>query len=588
VHHLPALVAARARWDPDAVVLVAYDRAGQVAETMTAAELDRACRAQAAVLTRVVGVGARVLVPAMPGLRFHVGFLACLYAGCVAVPVPAIRGAAVRRARAAGAARRLGRLLGVCADCRPSAVFVPGEQMTAIGALLADAELAGLIPLPAEPPEAGADAELQAPAPTVPADRLAFLQYTSGSTSAPRGVLITHGAMMANQALIRDQLGIRPDTVVVSWLPMYHDMGLCAGLLQPIVAGASVRVMEPETFLLRPQRWLEALSGCADAVTAAPDFAYALTAARVSEESARGLDLRGWRVALCGAEPVQPATLRRFAKAFAVSGFPPAALTPAYGLAEATLFVSGAAADASPTVRSFRRSALAAGRVEPGLPGDATELVSVGVPNEHAAVVVVDPVSGRQAPDGTVGELWVSGPSNGSGYWGRPDESAATFAATLPADGGDTVPGDDARAWLRTGDLGFLDREELFIAGRAKEMIIIRGVNYFPQDFERLAQSADPLLAGSLAAAFPDPVVADRVRVVVESDRSVDDARLAAAARAALTAITDELPVQTEVTMIGALQIPRTTSGKVRRGECADRLRAGDLTIRVSSSDVVG
>ena len=578
---LPGHLTELARVDPDKLLLTAYDRAGEVVQTLTTAQLDAGCRTLAATLLQVAAPGDRVLVPAMPGLRFHLSFLACLYAGCVPVPVPAIRGAGVQRSKP-GATRRLGRLLTVCADCRPVAAFAPAAQLAALGSMAADtAEMASVVFLAADPdPDTGAEPvgapSIPEPAEFVPADRLAFLQYTSGSTSAPRGVMISHGAMLANQQLIREQLDIRSTTTVVSWLPLYHDMGLSAGLLQPLYAGASVRLMEPETFLLRPERWLAALSGVADAVTAAPDFAYAMAANRLPPQIRETLDLRGWRVALCGAEPVRASTMRDFAAAFAVSGFDPAALTPAYGLAESTLYVCGAAAAAPPVVRRYDRGALGRGSVRPADGPDAVDLVAVGAPADQVAVAIVHPETGLPVGPGAVGEVWVSSASNGSGYWGLPAESAATFQAT--------VPGQPDRWWLRTGDLGFLDGGELVVAGRLKELIIIRGVNYFPHDFERLAQAAHPLLTSGLAAAFTDPTHPDRVLVVIESDRSAGPDDLSQAAAAALRGITDELPVQTEVIMIGAIQIPRTTSGKVRRRDCARRFAAGELTVLATSS----
>ena len=574
VRSLPAIAAEAALRSPDRVVLTALDRAGQVAQSLTAGQVHQRSRALAASLARVAAPGDRVLVPAMPGLQFHLSFLACLSAGCVAVPVPAIRPGGLRRLQP-GPTRRLGRLLTVCADCGPTAAFVPAEHVDALAELAAQsAELAAIRFLAAEPTD-GCD-ELGPPTDRVDPQALAFLQYTSGSTSDPRGVMVSHCAMLANQRLIRDELDVRPDTVVVSWLPLYHDMGLCAGLLQPLFAGARAFLMEPETFLLRPERWLAALSGHADAVTAAPDFAYAMAVKRVLPELRSELDLRGWRVALCGAEPVKSTTLSAFSAAFGGSGFPASALTPAYGLAEATLYVCGADAAAPPVVRRYDRTDLGRGLATRTDAGDAVELVSVGRPAPEVEIVVVDPETGRALPPGRTGEIWLRSPSNGIGYWGQPEISAGTFGAA--------VSGRGAPDWLRTGDLGFVDGEDLFVAGRLKELIIIRGVNYYPDDFERLAQEAHPLLATGLAAAFSDQRHPDRVVIVIEGDRTAKRQDLADAALAAVGSVTQELPVQTEVIMVGAIQIPRTTSGKVRRRDCARSLFAGELTVLASSA----
>lgn len=585
IRSFPAIVVALATADPDRVVFTALDRAGEVTERLTAGQLDRDCRVLAGRLRQVAAAGDRVLVPAMPGLRFHVAFLACLYAGVVAVPVPAIRTGGMRQ-HPDRRARRFGRLLAVSADCRPVAAIVPGDQVDDLGELAAGLlQMASIRFLAVETPTHGKDSGGGVePAELVNPSTLAFLQYTSGSTSVPRGVLVSHGAMLANQRLIQRQLDVRPETVVVSWLPTYHDMGLCAGLLQPLFAGAATVLMEPETFLLRPERWLIALSGLADVVTAAPDFAYNLAAARVSAELRSTLDLSGWRVALSGAEPVRAATLRSFAAAFAGCGFRATAATPAYGLAESTLYVCGAAPSAVPTVRRYNRQGLGAGLAVRSDGPDTLELVAVGTPDPEVAVVIADPETTAVLPEGRVGEIWVRSASNGDGYWDAALPSAATFGAELAAPTGQPDadhPGPGR--WLRTGDLGFFDDGELLIAGRLKELIIIRGVNYFPHDFERLAQPAHPLLAVGQSAAFTDPARPDRVIVVIETDRGAPPDELAAAAAAGVLAVTDELPVQTEVVLVAAAQIPRTTSGKVRRLDCSRMLADGTLRVMTSS-----
>jgi len=574
---LPTILQDEALMTPDRIVLTALDRDGGVAETSTAAQLDRDARRLATALRSVAEEGDRVLVPAMPGLGFHRGFLACLYAGLVAVPVPPIRVGGLQQRDLRGT-RRLGRLLAICADATPVAAVVPSGQLESLrevlGAVAADhPEVAGLH-LQGADPEADADLGSHDTLPglgRVDPASTAFLQYTSGSTAAPRGVVITHAAMLANQRAISERYALGRTTTIVSWLPLYHDMGLCAGLLQPLYAGGAAVVMEPETFLVRPQRWLEALSHREDAVTAAPDFAYQLAVARLTPEVRAGLDLRGWRMALCGAEPVRPTTVRLFTEALAGCGLRATALTPAYGLAESTLFVSGGDVDEPAFVERYDREALGRGVARRTSDPHGVQLVGAGRGDSSIRVTVVDPVSATPCADGRVGELWVRSESNGTGYWGRPEDSREVFEAELR-----DAPGEH---WLRTGDLGFREGGELVVTGRLKDLIIIRGVNYYPQDFERLVQSAHPALGTGLAAAFVDEANPERVRVAVEADRRMPAEVLAEAAADAVRAVTTELPVQVEVLVVDRGQVPRTTSGKVRRKECA--MRVGQRQVEV-------
>ncbi len=570
-----AILAEAARRTPGRTVLTALDRDGEVAETRTAAELDRDARSLATALLEVAEPGDRVLVPAMPALGFHKGFLACLYAGLVAVPVPPIRTGGLRGRDPRGA-RRLGRLTAICTDARPVAAVVPGTSLDALAEVLGAAAeehpaLAVLHLLDADPAPGAAGRDdlpgLGEVDPALPA----FLQYTSGSTSVPRGVVITHRAMLANQRAISERYAIGPASTCVSWLPMYHDMGLCSGLLQPLYSGGDGVVMEPETFLVRPERWLEAISGLRDAIAAAPDFGYQLAVARLTPEAAAGLDLSGWRMALCGAEPVQALTVDLVREALGRCGLPPTSFTPAYGLAESTLYVSGNDVDAPAFVARYDREELGRGWARRAGDEGGVALVGAGRPHPSTEVVAVDPATTARLPGRQVGELWVRAESNGDGYWGRPAESRETFAAALR--------GEPGGRWLRTGDLGFLDDGELVVTGRLKDLVIIRGVNYYPQDFERLVLDAHPALGWGLAAAFADAGDPDRVRVVVEADRRTPAAELAEAAAAAVRAVTTELPVQVEVLVVDRGAVPRTTSGKVRRKECAVRLAEGDVAV---------
>ena len=575
-HHLtsslPGILHTEALRDPERTVLTALDRDGKPVATLTAGEFDLGARSLASDLLSVAAPGDRVLLPAMPGLRFQIAFLACLYARLVAVPVPPIRMAAAPRGGARSS--RFSRLLGICQDVEPAVAVVPGGQVEELAADWAGCETLGELRLLDAEPRNEADPVL-APEP-VAYDELAFLQYTSGSTAAPRGVMITHGAMFANQAMLYEHMGVTQSTTAVSWLPLYHDMGLCLGLLQPVYARCAAVIFEPETFIVRPELWLQVISGLADPVSAAPNSAYEWCAKRVREEAKADLDLSRWRVSVNGAEPVRADTLRAFQAAFAGCALSERVITPAYGLAEATLFVTAGSGLTSPVVCQYDRQALGRGRAVPaaGVPGAAgsVEMVGCGRPGPGIRVAVVDPETRRAFPARVVGEIWVRSPSNGSGYWRRPEESGEVFGAMLA----DVPDGQDER-WLRTGDLGFLDNGELFISGRRKDLIVIHGVNYYPQDFEQLVQQAHPLLDGELAAACAAEDE-ERVTVVVEiASRCAMTAP--EAAYAAVRAVTAELPVTTDVVVIPRGQLPRTTSGKARRRECAMRLWDGQLSV---------
>lgn len=573
VPSLAGIVHRRARSAPDRLALTALDRHGELVDRLTEAELDTWARSLAAILRATVEPGDRVLVPAMPGLRFHAAFLACLYANVIAVPVPAIRAAGLARTGRAGPARRLGRLAAICADADPQAAIVPADGLASIAETAAEVPaLAGVRWLAAEvDPDRPVAAELAVPD-RVGRDTVAFLQYTSGSTSAPRGVMITSGALLANQRIIGEKMSVRPDTCVVSWLPVYHDMGLCSGLLQPLYSGVPAVVMEPETFLARPDVWLRTISGRPDVISAGPDFAYALAAARVGSDVRHTLDLRGWRVAVSGAEPVRAQTIETFMAAFGPCGLSDRAFYPAYGLAESTLFVSGGASDEPPVIRNFSRTQLGHGVAAPAVPGtpDCHRLVGCGNDFGDVSVVVVDPQTHTPCPDGRCGEIWVDSASNGIGYWGHPTASTQMFGATLA--------GAAAGQYLRTGDLGFLDAGELFIAGRSKDVVIIRGVNYYPQDIELVVNQAHPLLAGGVSAAFA--VAADgaaQLTVVAEVIEHSAGPECDAVAAAVVRAIATEFPLQAHVALVGRGRIPRTTSGKVRRARCAELLAAGEL-----------
>ncbi len=407
-----------------------------------------------------------------------------------------------------------------------------------------------------------------APMPPAP-DSIAYLQYTSGSTGDPRGVMITHANVVANARQACAAYGVRQDSVSVSWLPLFHDMGLVLSIAAPLTSGMRAVLMDPMAFLEKPERWLQALSANPGAITAAPSFAYGYCAARVSDWEKARLRLDTVLALIDGSEPVQAGVIERFYAAFAECGLKPDAYSPSFGLAEATVFVS---AGRGGLIRRLDRAELAAGHaVEvPANHPDAIRLVSCGQ-SIGQRVFVVDPDTGIPRPSGVVGEIWVAGPNVGQGYWGRPDESRRTF--------GNTVPGYEG-SWLATGDLGVWCDGELFVTGRIKDLIVVDGRNHYPQDVERTAESAHGAIRPRNVVAF-SVAGSDGESAVVLAERAkavngVDPDEVAAAVRAAVSRA-HGLALR-EVRLVEPEALPRTTSGKISRSACRTRYLADILT----------
>jgi len=492
-----------------------------------------------------------------------VGFFGCLDAGLIAVPVAPPR-----------PNQSLAALEGIAVDSGAEAALTTGHFLDVLGPRIdARSPLAGLAWITSDGPSLPDGGR---PARDIGPGSLAYLQYTSGSTSEPRGVMIGHDNLMANLREIRERSDTPKRGTIVGWLPLFHDMGLVTLALGSIYLGGRLVLMSPLHFLQKPVRWLRAIAEYRAATSGAPNFAYDVCARSARPEEVAGLDLGCWTGAFCSAEPVRAETLDRFAGELAPSGFRREAFYPCYGLAEATVFVTGVDRLASPSVRRFDPEALQAGRVVAAPDDDprGRRLVGCGRPGEKTRVVVVDPQSRRACPADRVGEIWVAGPGVGRGYWGQPEATASTFAGR--------VEGRDDGLYLRTGDLGFLDRGELFVAGRLKELLLIRGVNYYPQDVERAAAAANPVLFPDGGAAFGIEVGGEeRLVIVHEVQRSargkLDLPRLVGDVREAVLA---EHGVRVHgLILIRPASLPRTTSGKTRRGACRDRLRAGTLAV---------
>ncbi|MFK0173627.1 fatty acyl-AMP ligase [Streptomyces sp. NPDC090306] len=553
-------IQARAAGTPDreALILLTEQEGGLRPDTVTYGGLDHAARGLAAALARHVRPGDRVLIANRSRGLFVTGFLACLYMGAIAVPV----------APPGGRGHHDDRIAGIVRETAAACVLTSVAEAADVSRLLARTGHGDVVCLPADGPVATAAPNDAVPfVPYVPApDTVAYLQYTSGSTRDPRGVIVTHRGLLANQRAIRRALGTREGARLGGWLPLHHDMGLVGQLLHALWLGGTAVLMSPAAFVKRPANWLETVSRYRLTVSAAPDFAYEMCLNRVNDSQLAGLDLSGWETAVDGGEPVDATTLAAFAERFAPAGLRPEALTPCYGLAEATLLVSGARDTEGPTTRAVDAAALESGLlVEPF--GAARELAHCGPP-ASADVRIVDPDTREEVPDGRIGEIWVRGESVGPGYWARPAETAAAFGCRISGGGG---------GYLRTGDLGaFLDGL-LHVTGRLKDMIVIAGRNLYPQDLERTVQQVSGLFGA--ATAFAVPGARERIVVIQElrtgSRYDIDLAGLAAAVQ---QRITEEYEVRAAgVVLVRPGTVRRTTSGKVERAAMRRLFLRGEL-----------
>jgi len=527
---------------------------------LTYGNLDHDARGIAATLIDSGARGARVLLLYPPGLDFIRAFFGCLYANAVAVPcLPPVSKRQVERltavARDAGAAFRM--------SCGSTSKLVDGSKLENLRLINALSQAVN-----------SAAAETWRHAAPDPAD-VAFLQYTSGSTRDPRGVMVSHANLMANSCAIRDAFGVDAESVIVSWLPPYHDMGLIGGIIQPIFAGAECILMAPSAFLQRPFRWLKAISDYKADISGGPNFAYDVCADRISEAEKATLDLNCWRAAFTGSEPVLADTLDRFAVAFSSCGFKRTAFLPCYGLAESTLMVTGAALGQRPKEITVDAESLEIGRVAAAQSETrrTRQLVSCGQAVKNHTIAIVDPNVPKVADDARIGEVWVAGPSVATGYWSRPEESAERFGAQLP--------GHPARPFLRTGDLGCVIEGELYITGRSQDLIILRGRNHYAEDIAETVRSSHPLLRSGQGTAFQvRRGERDHLAVVHETTTASSQNAYSEALRAIVAAVGARHAVMPSlVQLVRRGSVPRTTSGKVRRAACKDAALAGRLPV---------
>lgn len=565
----------------DSELTTFLDEGGAPEGTLTFAGLDRAARNIAAHLAEKGLANKNLMLLYTPGLDYIKAFFGCLYAGSVPVPAYPPMGA-----------RDIDRLKRIVLDCDAAAILSSSMLRPMIEAWISNPSNG--ITIPCVPTDAAADIEAAGyVAADLDPDAIAFLQYTSGSTGHPKGVMVSHRNLLENFQQIVWTFAHTSDIDTVAqhyktviWLPPFHDMGLIGGVLTPVYAGARVTLMSPLTFLKNPFVWLKAITDGGAKVSGGPNFSYQYCARKVTDEQLAQLDLSTWQVAFNGAEAIQVDALNAFSERFAPAGFDRRAFLPCYGLAEATLFVAGSPAGRGPLVRDAALTGLARGEfvaLESGAPEETTALVSSGVIAEGADVRIVDPGSHEECADGKVGEIWVNSPSVAQGYWNKPSFSDSVFRATIKGRG-DTP-------YMRTGDLGFMFEQELFVTGRIKEMIIVAGRNHYPQDIEFSLQSCNPVFRKGCGAAF---AVADhgKEQLVVMQELSntqlqpSDYQQLALQAARAIGFRHGISP--RALVFIAPGNLPKTSSGKIQRTEARKIYEAGNITTLYTWDNVAG
>ena len=544
---------AQARRQPDKTAFIYLEHGEDQAERLTFAELHERAHGVASQLRTFARSGDRVLLLYPTGLNFVAAFLGCLCAGVLAVPAYP-----PRRSQSGSGLRFDARLEAIIRDCEPVAAL-------ADSAFLRNRETdeengANIFGVPVLAMDRRAQPSAITPTlPDIDFETSAFLQYTSGSTGSPKGVVVSHGNILSNAEQAATHATADESTVFVNWLPLFHDMGLLGTVLTPIYVGGLSVLMEPGAFIQKPVRWLDAITRYRGTVSVAPNSAYDLCARKVSEEEKAHLDLSTWGVAMNGSEPVLPSTIESFTRAFASCEFRAEAMRPVYGMAEATLFIAGRPADTLPVVKHFDSEGLSLGLGQERSGAGSLGLVSCGGAWGGHRLQIVNTETSSPCNPGEIGEIWFAGPSVAKGYWQRQEESEQTFRAR--------IAGDDT-AWLRTGDLGFFDGKHLFINGRLKDLIIVAGRNLYPQDLEHTAEASEPELAPNASVAFSVEVDGEERIVLVCEVRRKALRKLDAAAAAGK--IRSALSEQHEASLYAVIfvkpaSIPRTSSGKVQR-----------------------
>ena len=558
------LLQERASQDGERTAYQFLHRGEQVVAKFTYQELELQARAIASQLQALKATGERALLLYPPGIEFISAFFGCLYAGVIAVPAyPPRRN------------QKMVRLQAIVKDAEAMVVLTTASIRSKVSSRLADnPDLKALHWLATD--EVATEWAHSWQQPHLQGETLAFLQYTSGSTGTPKGVMLNHRNLLHNERMVKKAFGHSEQTIFVGWLPLFHDMGLIGNMLQPLYLGCPCILMSPADFLQKPVRWLQAISRYKATTSGGPNFAYALCANKITPEQKADLDLSSWDVAFNGAEPVRAETLEEFATAFESCGFRKAAFYPCYGMAETTLFVTGGIKQEYPRIQTVKSEALERHQViaATDIDDNVRRIVGCGKAWHEQKVIIANPETLTICPAGEVGEIWIAGGSVAKGYWNRPEITEKTFNAYL-ADTG-------AGPFLRTGDLGFIDGDELFVTGRIKDIIIIKGQNHYPQDIEFTVEKSHPALKSGANATFTVEINgSERLVVVQEVERSyirkLDTEAVVESICQATVAEHGLRPFATVLIKTGSL--PKTSSGKVQRYACRDKFLAGDLNV---------
>ena len=547
---------------------------------LTYRELDCQAKAIALELQQLVSPGSRALLvyPYSAGLEFITAFFGCLYAGVVAVPCHPPKNRLTT-------AEVQSRIISAGAEV----ILTDSSSFSKLQTQLWEWGNESLHCLNTDKIKQNKVNHWTKP--EITGDTLAFLQYTSGSTGEPKGVMISHGCLMQNQEMLKQAFGHTQDLVGVGWLPLFHDMGLIGNVIQPIYMGAYCVMMSPVSFVQKPIRWLQAISKYRATTSGAPNFAYDLLCDRINPKQIRNLDLSSWDVAFCGAEPVQPSTMAQFGDKFAACGFKSTAFYPCYGMAEATLMITGGDKTQSPTFKYLDQMALEQNRVvicEQSQPGTKT-FVSAGYPWLDGQLAICDPDSLKECPPDHIGEIWYSGSSVGQGYWQLPEKTQQTFQASL---------NDQETKYLRTGDLGFISDGELYITGRLHDVLVFWGLNHYPRHIEQTVEQCHPALKANCGVAFSIEVEGKaRLVIAQEIERTH---RKSLVMDEVVSAIRWQVFQQHFIDIYGIVllqpgRMPKTSSGKVQRSACKTKFLDQSLAVyaqwyleNVNSSDVTG
>ncbi|HUH69221.1 MAG TPA: AMP-binding protein [Mycobacterium sp.] len=567
---IPAMLRQCVNLQPDgtAFTFMDYEKdwAG-VAETLTWAQLYRRTLNVAQELKLCASAGERAVISAPQGLDYIVAFLGALHAGLIAVPLSVPLGGAADE-----------RVDSVMRDAAPAIILTTSSAVGNVAQRVTQ-QPGESSPSIIEVDRLNLDAPIRPDADDGNRQTTAYLQYTSGTIRQPAGVMISYQNLLANfqqmmSGYFADSGGVPPlEGFIMSWLPFYHDMGLVLGVCAPIIGGLGAVLTSPVSFLQRPARWLHLMASDGQAFSAAPNFAFELAAAKATNDDMAGYDLGRVITILSGSERVHPATLKRFADRFARFNLRESVLRPSYGLAEATVYVASSKSGQAPQIVGFESDKLSAGQAKRCASTAGTPLVSYALP-QAPTVRIVDPEAHTECPEGMVGEIWVHGDNVAAGYWQKPDETERTFAAELVAPPAGTPEG----PWLRTGDSGFISEGRLFIIGRIKDLLIVYGRNHSPDDIEATIQ--DVTRGRCAAIAVPGDGVEKLVAIIELKKRGDSDGdRLGVVKREVTAAIsTSHGLTMSDLVLVSPGSIPTTTSGKVRRAQCAQLYRHDEFT----------